>query len=95
MTVPATAFILNSGTLKTVKTQHMDEGFDFALSFCEDCGSPIYAEAQFLPDKRIIQVGTLDDEEYLQQIPAAELNVNHRLHWIKPVDNAGQREKYV
>ena len=81
--------------MKTVELKHKDEGFDFALSFCEDCGSPIYAEAQFLPDMRIIQVGTLDDEEYLQQAPSREINVKHRLHWIKPVDDGGQREKYV
>lgn len=95
LTVPATAFTLNSGTLKTVKSKHMDEGFDFQLSFCEACGSPIFAEAPFLPDQRIIQAGTLDDEEYLQRAPATELNVKHRPHWIKSVDDAGQKEKYV
>lgn len=95
LTVPATAFILKSGSLKTVTTRHIDEGFEYSLSFCEECGIPIYAVPQFLPDKRVIQVGTLDDVGLLEQKPATEINVKHRLGWVGEVDGAEQRQKYV
>jgi hypothetical protein len=59
LTVPSTSFILDSGILKTITTKHLDEGFDFSLWFCEDCGSPIYAVPlpQARPEVKIIQVG--------------------------------------
>ncbi|KIV82926.1 hypothetical protein PV11_04991 [Exophiala sideris] len=95
LTVSATAFVLKSGNLKTVTTKHIDEGFEYSLSFCEDCGSPIYAVPQSVPDKRVMQVGTLDDIELLEQKPTAELNVKHRLGWVGQIDGAEQKEKYV
>jgi hypothetical protein len=95
LTVASTAFSLNSGILKTVTTKHIDEGFEFSLSFCEDCGSPIYASPKFLLDKLVIQVGVLDDVDLLEQTPVVELNVKHRLRWAHPIDEAKQREKYA
>jgi hypothetical protein len=88
---------LASGNLKTVRTKHVDEGFEFSLSFCEDCGSPIYAVPHSTPQPEIviIQVGTLDDISLLEKAPVAELNVRHRLAWIQPIDGAAQKEKYT
>ncbi|KIW75849.1 hypothetical protein Z517_10594 [Fonsecaea pedrosoi CBS 271.37] len=96
LNVPAKAFTLTSGKLKTVKTKHVDEGFEFSLSFCPECGSPIYAIPHGLgaQDVLVIQVGTLDDASVLEKVPAVEMNVKHRLQWVKEVEGAEQREKY-
>lgn len=95
MTVPATDFILDGGSLKSCTTKHFDEDFEYSLFFCEDCGSPVYARPLWLPDKCVIQVGLLDDMELLEKTPKVELNVKHRFQWLQPVHGAEQREKYV
>ncbi|OAP57078.1 hypothetical protein AYL99_09191 [Fonsecaea erecta] len=97
LTVPSKAFALTNGSLKTVKTTHADEGFEFALAFCPDCGSPIYAVPYWAgpQDILVIQVGTLDDADVLEKVPAVEMNVKHRLGWVKDVEGAEQKEKYV
>lgn len=99
LTVPSKAFQLTSGSgaLKTVKTKHMDEGFEFSLSFCPECGSPIYAVPHFepQPDIVVVQAGTLDDVSSLEKTPATELNVKHRLPWVAQIDGAAQKEKYT
>jgi hypothetical protein len=87
---------LTSGNLKTLKTKHVDEGFEFSLSFCEECGSAIYAvpHPPPQPDIVIIQAGTIDDVDVLDKPPVTELNVKHRLGWIHPIDGAEQRVRY-
>ncbi|KIW27143.1 uncharacterized protein PV07_06910 [Cladophialophora immunda] len=97
LTVPSTSFALTNGSLKTVKTTHVDEGFEFSLAFCPECGSPIYAvpHGPGLRDILVIQVGTLDDVNLLQKAPTVEMNVMHRLGWVKEVEGAEQKEKYV
>ncbi|KIW90065.1 uncharacterized protein Z519_09496 [Cladophialophora bantiana CBS 173.52] len=96
LTVPTEAFTLTSGSLKTVKTKHMDEGFEFSLSFCPACGSPIYAVPHFMPelDIVVVQAGTLDEVAPLLKTPATELNVAHRLPWQTRIGAAAQKEKY-
>ncbi|KAK5300143.1 hypothetical protein LTR99_006890 [Exophiala xenobiotica] len=98
LTVPSTSFILDSGTLKAITTKHVDEGFDFSLSFCEGCGSPIYAVPlpQARPEVKIIQVGVLDDDgDLLGKRPDVELNVKYRPAWVQQVSGAEQRERYT
>ncbi|KIW53016.1 hypothetical protein PV05_08621 [Exophiala xenobiotica] len=95
LTVPSTHFVLDSGTLKTVTTRHVDEGFEFSLSFCEGCGSPIYAVPQARPGVKIIQVGVLDDGDLLDKTPDVELNVKYRPAWVQQVSGAEQRERYT
>jgi hypothetical protein len=43
----------------------------------------------------VIQAGTLDDTETLEGTPSIELNVKHRLSWVRAVDDAEQRETYA
>lgn len=94
LTIPEPVFTLKSGQLKSVKLKHIDEGFDYSLFFCENCGSPIYAKPHFLEGKLVIQVGTIDNVELLQNAPSVELNVRHRLGWAHHVVDAEQREGY-
>ncbi|EXJ72136.1 uncharacterized protein A1O5_04640 [Cladophialophora psammophila CBS 110553] len=97
LTVSSKSFSLTNGTLKTVKTTHCDEGFEFSLAFCQECGSPVYAVPHWAgaQDILVIQVGTLDDANVLQRAPAVEMNVKQRLGWVKEVEGAEQKEKYV
>jgi hypothetical protein len=59
--IPASAFHLTSGELKRVRTTHKDDGFEFSILFCPDCGSSIYAEPHIegWKDVVIIQVSEL------------------------------------
>jgi hypothetical protein len=94
--IPAANFRLTSGKLKRVRVTHKDEGFEFSVAFCENCGSPIVAEPHIegFRDVVIIQVGTLDDPETLESKPSFELNTKHRLGWIAAVEGAEQKTGY-
>ncbi|KAI8933655.1 hypothetical protein NX059_012522 [Plenodomus lindquistii] len=93
--VPASTFSLSSGSLKTVRVRHADEGFEFSVFFCPGCGSPIYCEPASLENSPyIIQVGTLDDVGPLEVPPTTELNVKHRLDWVGEVKGAVQKQRY-
>ncbi|KIW12698.1 hypothetical protein PV08_09976 [Exophiala spinifera] len=96
LTVPTQAFRLTSGSLKTFKTKHIDEGFEFSLSFCPECGSPIHAVPHSTPqpDIVVVQAGTLDETGPLLKTPVTELNVTHRLPWQTPIEDAAQKQKY-
>jgi len=95
--IPAANFHLKSGTLKRVGITHKDDGFEFSVLFCPDCGSSIYAQAH-IPEFRevvILQTGTLDDPvEMLEEAPSKELNTKHRMPWIKAVEGAEQKDGY-
>lgn len=99
--VQASAFTLQKGNLKNTTNTHVDEGFQFTVAFCSECGSPIYAEAFLDPNAApgsnplIIQAGTLDDVGPLEAPPTEELNVKHRLNWVGVVAGAKQRQGYV
>ncbi|KIW62886.1 hypothetical protein PV04_09778 [Phialophora macrospora] len=95
--VPASDFHLTSGELKRIRTTHADDGFEFSILFCPDCGSAIYAEPHIegWNDVVIIQAGTLDDPvEILEARPAVELNTKCRMPWIAKVEGAQQKEGY-
>ncbi|KAH6988664.1 Mss4-like protein [Ilyonectria destructans] len=76
------------------------KGFQFALAFCGDCGSPIYAEPHVNLDAKpgsrpyIIQAGTLDDARPLEAPPFEEVNIKHRLGWVGAVVGAEQKNDY-
>lgn len=97
LTVATKVFELQSGNLKTIRTTHIDEGFEFTLAFCADCGSPIYAmphgDPQF--DIVVMQVGTIDSPALLEMPPKVELNAKCRLGWVKKLEGAEQRQAYV
>jgi len=95
LAISPSKFHLVSGELKKTTRSHADEGFDFSILFCPDCGSPIYAEAHNTPGLYFIQAGTLDDTEALEAVPKRELNMKHRMEWISPVKGAAQKRTYV
>ncbi|GKT49609.1 uncharacterized protein ColSpa_09790 [Colletotrichum spaethianum] len=97
LTVPLSDFALLAGTPKTFTTRHCDDGFEFSMVFCGDCGSPIYDMPLGGPQPpvAVIQVGTLDDGGVLEATPVTELNVKHRLGWVREVGGAVQRQGYT
>ncbi|KAF4311565.1 glutathione-dependent formaldehyde-activating [Botryosphaeria dothidea] len=97
LTAPSSAFKLIKGTLKTVTTRHIDEGFDFSIAFCGSCGSAIYAlpPGQPPPPVVIIQVGTLDDAAPLEATPEKELNIKYRPGWVGEAKGAVQCRTYI
>ncbi|KEF51208.1 uncharacterized protein A1O9_12711 [Exophiala aquamarina CBS 119918] len=100
LTVPDKNFVLKTGELKKVRTTHVDEGFDFSIAFCPDCGSPIYGQPHPNPGDPelgivVIQVGTLDNMGPLKATPTVEINVKHRLPWVGKVESAHQKRTYV
>ena len=93
--MPVTAFKLTSGSLKTITTAHKDyQGFEFSVSFCPDCGSPIYAKPEDQDSMIIIQAGALDDVSLLEKVPTVEMNVKNKLGWVHDVKGAEQLEWY-
>jgi hypothetical protein len=97
LSVPSSKFHLLSGELKRVRTKHKDDGFEFSVLFCPDCGSAIYVEAHIpaFEGSVIIQTGTLDEPvQMLLDTPGVELNVKHRMPWVGEVDGAEQRQGY-
>lgn len=99
LAIPIASFALTKGELKKVRTTHIDEGFEFSIAFCGDCGSPIYGQPHPKEGPQspivVIQVGTLDDSGPLEAIPVQEINIKHRLPWVGKIDTALQKRTYV
>lgn len=95
LSIPSTTFTLTSGKLKFLRTTHSDDGFEFKLAFCENCGTPIYVELEgTMSGVYVVQAGSLDDTSPLEAVPAEELNIKHRMKWISAIDGAVQKEGY-
>jgi hypothetical protein len=97
LVVPKPSFKLNNGSLKTVRTKHCDEDFEFTLAFCPECGSPVYAVPHWkgVGDIVVVQVGTLDDESWVEKLPGKEINIWKRVGWAEKIDRAEQKERYT
>jgi hypothetical protein len=100
LTVPVSDFSLTRGELKKYRTKHPEAGFEYSLSFCPECSTPVYAEVH--PSEGapavgtvVLQVGTLDDPTLLEHTPAEEMNINHRVQWSAPIPSAKQKRTYV
>ena len=75
-------FALLSGRPKTF-TRNSDSGRPVVCAFCQDCGTRIYHEAQWLSTDVInIKPGTLDDPSFLR--PVAESWTVRRQNWLPP-----------
>lgn len=94
--IPAANFRLISGELKRIRTTHKDDGFEFSIAFCGDCGSPIIAlpHLEGWEDVVIIQVGSMDEAEALESRPVTELNTKHRVPWLPAIEAAHQKPGY-
>lgn len=100
LTVPVSDFRITRGELKKYRTKHPEAGFEYSLSFCPECSTPVFAEVHGADvasslDSIVLQVGTLDDSTLLERTPAEEMNINHRVQWSAQIPSAKQKRTYV
>jgi hypothetical protein len=63
-----------------------DSGQPVYRHFCGACGSHIFAKISAAPGKIVLKAGSLDSMEGLQ--PQAEINTEHAVKWLSPVEGA-------
>ncbi len=80
LTVPAHAFELLHGTLKTF-TRASDSGRPLDCAFCPDCGVRIWHRPHYTTGVLNIRAGTLDDTAGLQ--PDAQFWTRSRQPWLR------------
>jgi hypothetical protein len=96
--VPKDKFRITSGSssLKSYSKPH-ESGMNLTIFFCEDCGTGIYkeADADMFQGIVVVQVGTLDDMNALNQAqPDEELYIKHRASWLPKIPSAGQIQEF-
>jgi hypothetical protein len=57
-----------------------DSGQAVHSSFCPNCGSPVLATADIMPDIVMIRAGTMDDASWLK--PAMEIYCDSKQPWV-------------
>ncbi|KAK7415682.1 hypothetical protein QQX98_005717 [Neonectria punicea] len=93
--IPRDNLTITKGTPKTYEFTH-SAGAKIKLSFCGDCGSTIYKEMDAERERPffIVQAGTLDDQEPVNDEPNLELWVSKREKWVPVVNGAAQNEEF-
>ena len=63
-------------------------------AFCKTCGTFMYRAGSIAPGTRFMRGGIIDDHKLHGTMlkPQAELFVEHRSAWLKPVEGAKQME---
>ena len=73
--VTSEAFILKSGSLKTVQVSE-----NASKSFCEHCGTPIYNQNSKLAGLKILYLGSIDKAPDIK--PAINIYCESQLQWV-------------
>ena len=95
--VPTDKFRITSGSPKQYSATH-ENGMQLTVSFCGNCGTALYKEADADAFKGvvIVQAGTLDDLNGLESAqPEDELYVKYRASWVPTVATAKQNEEFA
>ena len=77
MVVPRSGFAVEGETASFTTTG--ESGRKLVRHFCTTCGSPLYEDAEAMPDAVMITAGTLDDINDFT--PARSIFANNRAHW--------------
>tara|TARA_R110002096_G_scaffold124632_3_gene269420 strand:- start:2974 stop:3384 length:411 start_codon:yes stop_codon:yes gene_type:complete len=77
--VPANGFHVDGDTLSTYVDKG-DSGQDLRRYFCNNCGSPIYTEADVMPGISIVKAGTLDDTSSFT--PGINIFCQSKMAWL-------------
>lgn len=85
---------MTSGTPKTFTKAH-ENGMVITITFCPECATTIYKEADevVFKDKVILQTGTLN-VPLNSLVPEAELWVQHRPEWMPELAGAVQKQEF-
>jgi hypothetical protein len=88
VTVYPAASVAVQGELKTYQDTG-DSGKPVYRRFCPNCGSGVLAEADVLPDLKIVLAGTLDDSSSYQ--PAMDIYCSSAQPWVQL---GGERNRF-
>ena len=94
--VPEGEFRVTDGSPKDYTVTH-ESGMKLTVHFCDNCGGVIYktADNDLFRGYAIVQAGTLDDQEGLEQAkPEMELYTKYRAPWLSNLDWAAQKQGF-
>jgi hypothetical protein len=78
------------GSLPEFTTTDEQHGKPTHRHFCPNCGSPVLARVEAMPDLEFIKAGTLDDKSWLK--PTLEIWTRSAQPWMPPVEGAQRLE---
>ena len=86
--VPGSGLKVVSGTPKTI-SKTADSGRQITSHFCGDCGSTLFSDGESSGDKKVVNVGIMDDVNALEDAkPAFELFTKRKASWVMDVPGA-------
>ena len=88
--VPDDAFSVTGDTL-TEYADTGDSGLELRHYFCNQCGSPIFNEADAMPGLKIVKAGTLDDATSFK--PDTNIFCSSRMAWLTQNDETTDFDK--
>lgn len=93
MIVPDKQFSVLSGSAKTY-TRKGQSGKGVTYNNCDNCSSLVFVEAEAMAGVKIVKMGTVDDEDFLNKLGTAESEIfcKNRLAWVKPIPGAEEKE---
>lgn len=91
--IPEEKFHVTSGTAKRY-TRKGRSGKDVTYNSCDHCSSLVFVESEASAGVKILKMGTVDDEEFLDRLGNmdAEIFCKDRLAWAKPIAGAEEKE---
>lgn len=86
-------FQVLSGTAKRYARKGRS-GKDVTYNNCDQCSSLVFVEAEAMPGVKILKMGTVDDEDFLNKLGnmEAEIFCKDRIEWVKPIPGAETKE---
>ncbi|KAF2156958.1 hypothetical protein K461DRAFT_7905 [Myriangium duriaei CBS 260.36] len=87
--VPTANFTVTKGIPKKW-SRIGDSGKSVTYNNCPICSTLLFVEAEQLPDKMIVKLGTVDDKAYVESVgtPASEIYCKNMVGWEKPWEGA-------
>jgi len=79
---------ISSDAVKEFTVKHHETGMPMRVSFCGDCGVPLYkyADSELFKGTVIVFAGTLDDDDQaIGKAPQSEIWTKERLDWVGKV----------
>ena len=78
--VPSDQFNITGDTLTTYVDKG-ESGENLRRCFCNQCGSPLYTEADSMPGMTIVKAGTLNDTTSFK--PSVNIYCDSKMEWLK------------
>ncbi|ORU94462.1 MAG: hypothetical protein A6F71_09285 [Cycloclasticus sp. symbiont of Poecilosclerida sp. M] len=88
--VPDDAFSVFGNTL-TKYADTGDSGKELRHYFCNQCGSPVFNEADAMPGLKVVKAGTLDDPTSFK--PDTNIFCSSRMEWVTKAGETADFDK--